>query len=345
MRTHREATFGTSWSSVALLTAFAMLACTRVPAVAPQPEVEVPAAAPTVVVEAPTQAPTCIARTPPGALLLIPDVAEWVVHVGPAALLRSPTYQLFAGQIEQASEWTQMVDVLRPCGVAVEHIQHVLVGFNTAEDYVAILVAPGIARPEVSRCLITQIQLEMSEQPIAEVRPLPGDASVAMVEFTDGRAYLFGDDMVVLTTSAWQDVVADLSSCRGAPVAYGPLSTPLRGLDLDAPMWLTGAPPTSVMAPLGDALGIDATAIMSLGASVHLDDGAALQTRVQMVDTTSADSTTQALRSMLQMMGAVLPPELSGVASRTVIDSLGADVRIDVTLRPDELRYIASQNP
>lgn len=339
--------FGTGWSRLALLTTLASLACTRVPAVAPPPtEVETPIAAPTVIVEAPSVAPTCIARTPPGALLLIPDAAEWAVHIGPGALLRSPAYQLFAPQLEQTPEWTQMLDVLRPCGVAVEHIEHLLVGVTAPKDFVAVLVAPGIARPEVSRCLVMQIQIATSEQPIAQVRPLPGDASVSVIEFTDARAYLFGEDMFVLATTAWQDTVAELASCRASPAAYGSLATPLRGLDLEAPLWLTGAPPPSTLAGLGDPLGIDFTGVSSVSASVRLDEGAALRTRVQMHDASSASSTAQTLSALLQLLSpSSLPPELAGLPSRITVDSNDAEVRLDATLRVEELRFIASQMP
>lgn len=339
--------FGTGWSRLALLlTASAVLACARVPAVAPQPDVETPVAmtAPTVVVEAPSVAPTCIARTPQGALLLVPDMVEWVVHVGPGALLRSPAYKLFARQIEQGGQWTQMLDVLRPCGVAVEHIDHVLVGFNDAKDFVAILVAPGIARPDVARCLIVQRQAALPEQAVTDVRPLPDDPSLSMIEFSDGRAYLFGDDMLALTTVAWQDEVADLSSCRGAPV-YDSLGAHLPELDLDAPLWLIGAPSSSSVTSLGSTLGLDLTGVSSVSASVHLDDGATLRARAQMRDAAEASSTAQALRGLMTLMGSASPPELAGLPSRIVFDSRDAQVRLEMTLRPEELRFIASQIP
>jgi hypothetical protein len=343
--------FGTGWSRLALLTTSAVLACTRVPAVAPQPEVETPLSAPTVVVEAPSDAATtCIARTPKGALLLIPDMAEWVVHVGPNALLRSPAYQLFARQIEQSAQWTRMLDVLRPCGVAVEQVDHVLVGFNAAEDFVAVLVGPGIARPEVARCLITQSQAALSEQPeqakpsVADIRPLPGDASLSVIESTDGRAYLFGDDMLTLSSSAWQDAVADLSSCRGAPV-YRSLAAHLREIDLDAPLWLIGAPSSSSVTTLGSAIGVDLSGVSSVSASVHLDDGAALRARAQMRDAAEASSTAQMLSGLMTLVGSAIPPELSGLPSRIVFDSSDTHVRLEMTVRPEELRFMAGQIP
>jgi hypothetical protein len=342
--------FGTGWSRLALLlTASGVLACARVPAVAPQPDVETPVAvaAPTVVVEAPSVAPTCIARTPQGALLLIPDMVEWVVHVGPGALLRSPAYKLFARQIEQSGQWTQMLDVLRPCGVAVEHIDHVLVGFNDAEDFVAVLVAPGIARPDVARCLISQRQAalpEQAEQTVTDVRQLPSDPSLSMIEFTDGRAYLFGDDMLALTTVAWEDDVADLSSCRGAPVVDS-LGAHLPELDLDATLWLIGAPSSSSVTSLGSTLGLDLTGVSSISASVHLDDGATLRARAQMRDAADASSTAQSLSGLVSMIASAIPPELSGLPSRIVFDSQDAQVRLEMTLRPEELRFIASQIP
>jgi hypothetical protein len=336
--------FGTGWLRLALLTTSCMLACNRVPAVAPLPEVETPTIAPTVVVEVPSVAPTCIARTPKGALLLIPDMAEWVVHVGPGALLRSSAYKMFAAQIERSSEWTRMLDVLRPCGVAVEHIDHVLVGFNTAEEFVAILVAPGIARPELARCLIMQSQAALSEQPVADVRPLPDDPSLSVVELTDGRAYLFGDDMLALTTSAWQDAVADLSSCRGAPV-HGSLAPHLRGLDVDAPLWLIGAPPSSSVTSLGSVIGLDLSGVSSVSASVHLDDGAVLRARAQVRDAAEADGVVQSLSGLMALVGSSIPPELAGLPSRIVFSSQDAQVRLEMTLRAEELRFISSQIP
>jgi hypothetical protein len=333
-------------SRLTLLAVSAVLACTRVPAVvAPQGEVETPVASPAVVVEAPSVAPTCIAKTPPGALLLIPDTTEWMFHIGPRALLRSSAYALFAPKIEQSSEWARIVETFRPCGVAVEHIDHLLVGFDAAENFVAILLAPGVGRPEVMRCMILAAQLGSSEQSLMDIQPLPGDASVSVIDLPDGRAYIFGDDMVALTTSAWQDAVTDLSSCRGTPAAYGSHAAPLRGLDLAAPLWLTGVPQTSTLAPLGNTVGIDLEKVSSVSASVRLDDGAVLQARAQMRDAASASSTMQTLRSLVPLLGSSMPPELAGLANRIVVDSNDAEVQLEATLRLEELRFLAGQTP
>jgi hypothetical protein len=328
---------------LALLATSAMLSCARVPAdLTPQTELEVHVAAPTVVVEAPSVAPTCSARTPPGALLLIPDAAEWAVHIRPDELLRSAAYKLIAPQLEQIPDWTMMLDAWRPCGLGFETIDRLVVGFNAAEDFVAIFVAPGIARPETARCVIMQLQVAFSEDPVADIMPMPGDASVSVVEFSDGRAYLFGDDLFVLTTATWRDAIADLSSCNGSPAS---VATALRGLDLEAPLWLAGAPPTSMLVPLGDMLGADLAGTSSIGASVHLDDGATLRTRVQMRDATTANDTAQMLRTLTQTFGAMLPPELVGLPSRVGIDSHDAELWLEATLRIEELRYIAGQMP
>lgn len=336
--------FGSGWSRLALPILSATLGCNRVAAVDPQAEVAL-ANAPAVVVETPPVARTCVARTPPGAPLLIPDMAEWMVHIGPRAVLRSSTFGLVAPALEQEPDWAKAVATARECGVSFEQIDHVLIGFNAAEDFAAIVVAPGIARPEVARCVIMQIQIASSETPAADVQPLPGDEGVSMIQFTDGRAYLFGADMLVLATTAWQDAILELSSCRGAPAAYASLARPLRGLDLDAPLWVAAAPSAQTLATLGASTGLDMTGISSFGASVRLDDGTALMTRVQMHDAATAGSLAQVLQSFVQMGTSFLPPELSAVPSRVVVETVGSELVFDASMRLEELRFLASQNP
>jgi hypothetical protein len=334
---------GLALVSVATLT---MIACKPNVSTVIEPAPEPAAAEPVLLVEAPQASTvTCKARTPAGAPLLIPDGAEWMVHMNPSAVLRSPAYATFAADIEQSSMWASMVQVVGACGYSLDRIEHVLVGFNEAEDFAAVVIAPGIGRPDLARCLGLQIQATISEQdqPLAEVIPMPGDPSVLVIEFTDGRAYLFGDDMLALSTTAWQPEVDQLTSCAGTPAVYGSLNGLVRGFDVEAPMWLVGIPQAQLLAPITASLGIDAAGIRGLGVSVRLDEGAAMAARMHMTDPTTATDSADVLRTMVGMMSSAMPPELSGVASRIIVDAVDSELRLNVSLRLDELRHLATQ--
>jgi hypothetical protein len=326
---------------LALMAVASAMACR--PNVAAVIEAEPVARQPLTIVEAPPRAATtCTARTPAGAPLLIPEAAQWIVHMSPKAILRSPGYALFAAGIEQNSEWISMTKVFATCGYGVDRIEHVLAGFDSSEQFVAILLAPGIGRPELARCLVMEVQAGAGDQPIAEVTPMPGDPSVAVIELTDGRGYLFNEDMFVLTTTAWQAGVDRLSSCAGTPAVHGSLAATVRGLDVDAPMWIVGILPVEILTAISQAISLDPARVRSVGVSVRLDEGASATARVQMTEPAAADSAASSLRSAVGMMAAMMPVELSGVPNRILVETDDAELRLQVSLRLDELRYLSA---
>jgi hypothetical protein len=302
-------------------------------------------AEPTAFVEAsPSRATaTCTARTPAGAPLLIPEGAEWMMHMSPGAVLRSPGYALLAAKIEQDSDWIAMRDRLAKCSFSLDRIEHLVVGFSGTKEFAAIMIAAGIGRPELARCLVMELQAWNGDQQIAEVVPMPDDPSVSIIEGTDGRVYLFDENMLLITSAAWQAEIERLASCAGTPAVYGTLAASVRGLDLGAPMWLVGSPTAETLTPMTGLFGIDATQIQSVGVSVRLDEGLQLTARAQMTEPAAASVTANALRSAIQMLDSVMPPELADVADRMNVESAGAELRLDASVRLDELRFLATQ--
>jgi hypothetical protein len=334
---------GSMTRCVALIGLAATIACR--PNVAAVIETEpTTTAEPTAIVEvSPSRATaTCTARTPAGAPLLIPEGAEWMMHISPGAVLRSPGYALFAAKIEQDSDWIAMRDRLATCSFSLDRIEHLLVGFNDTKEFAAIMVAAGIGRPELARCLVMELQAWNGDRQTAEVVPMPGDPSVSIIEGTDGRVYLFDESMVLITSAAWQAEIDRLASCAGTPAVYGSLAASVRGLDLDAPMWFVGVPAAESLMPL-TGLEIDVTQIRSVGVSVRLDQGLQLTARAQMTEPAAAGEAANGLRSTIQMLDSVMPPELADVADRMLVESAGAELRLDASVRLDELRFLATQ--
>ena len=227
-----------------------------------------------------------------------------------------------------------------------------IAGFNTAKDFVAVLTAPGIARPDVARCVIGRLQANRngsdgsdgSNGPApatVEIEPLPIDPSIPMIQLTEGRALLFGDDMIAFVTESWTDSVVVLSSCRGTPIVSTSFARPLNGLDLNAPVWLAGMPGPESMQFM-DAMGLSSATVSSVALTFHLDERAVLRSHIQTTDSTNATTLSASMQAMLTLVGSAMPVELKNVPGRIVIEAVNDQVHIGLTLLYDELRFIVS---
>jgi hypothetical protein len=319
------------------------LACKRVPADVSVGEPVAPTSTPSVIVE--KAAPlACTARTPAGAPLLIPDMAEWMIHVAPQSMLHSDMWRLFGANLGSGPEWTKLVDTLRRCSLELEDFDHLLIGLGDNDEFVAVAMGPGIARHDVVLCTIMEVQELVSQPEPARIESLASDPSLSIIELADGRVLLFSQDMLVLVTTGWRDAVTDLSSCRGTSAVRSSLADPLRGLDHDAPLWVAGRPSAqtlTTMASVGSSLGIDLSATSTLGASLRLDQGAAFSARLQMQDTMSASTAGTTLRSIVPLIASAVPPELNGAVSRILIEVHDDRVHLGFSLSPEELQYLA----
>jgi hypothetical protein len=108
-------------------------------------------------------------------------------------------------------------------------------------------------------------------------------------------------------------------------------------------MWLVGLPTAESLTSTIGVFGIDATQIQSVGVSVRLDAGLQLTARAQMTEPTAASMTANSLRSAIQLMDSVMPAELADVGDRMLVESAGTELRLDASVRLDELRFLATQ--
>jgi hypothetical protein len=110
-------------------------------------------------------------------------------------------------------------------------------------------------------------------------------------------------------------------------------------------MWLVGAPApeTLALAPITSGIGIDASRIQSVGISARLDQGLLLTARAQMTESSGASETASSLRGIIPLMDSAMPAELADVVNRIVVESAGPEMRLDMSLRLDELRYLSTQ--
>lgn len=228
------------WLVIASLCA--SLACRREvsPPITAEPARPSPPPAP-LFVEAAT--PPCIARTSPGATLLVPDAAQWLFVTDTQALAASPTWQFFATKLAREPNWQFAEGVFESCNMTMLGFDRLVVGVDPeTEDFVAILAGQRIGEPERAQCLITAIQRANGDEVAAEVSRMKGEIGLPIIQFTDGRAYLFADDMLALSTTGWEDEVARLSRCEGVGAVQRGLADPLRHVSQDAPLWLVGRP-------------------------------------------------------------------------------------------------------
>lgn len=280
----------------------------------------------------------CTARTPAGAAALVPSAAQWLLRANPRELMRSAVWSLFAADLATDPDWLEVEGVFLGCNESLDRIEQLIVGFDERGEFVVVLGGTGLGRPDTARCVIMAIQAQAGDEQIAEVIPL-ADSDVSIINFTDGRAYLFGADVLAIATTKWQDEVGRLGNCQGVP-ATDALVVMLARLDLDAPLWVAGRL-TPELAQMLELFVSDAGWVSAVAASVHVDDGMRLDLDAWTESPSAAASVAKGVRGLMDAMARELPA-LADVVARVAIGTSGPTVQVRANVSAAELREALS---
>jgi hypothetical protein len=277
----------------------------------------------------------CAAKTPAGATSLVPSAAQWLIHTKPRELLRSAIWEPLAAELASDPEWIDIEQMFADCNTPLDGIEQLEVGLDERGEFVAVIAGPRIGQPDTARCLIMAIQVAADEPPVAEVVPWVADPDVSVINFSDGRAYLFGADVLALVTTSWQDQVGELGRCRGVPAIDG-FVIQLARVDLDAPVWAVGrlAPEHAAMLPL--FLGEAGSRVSAVAASLHLDEGLRLDLDAWTDSPNSATKIATTLRALLDSFGD------AEILARVMVGHSGPTVQVRASVSPAELRELLS---
>lgn len=315
----------------------ASLACRREvsPPTTAEPARPSPPPAP-LFVEAAT--PPCIARTTPGAALLVPDAAQWLFVTDTQALAAAPAWQFFATELAREANWQFAESVFESCNMTLLGFERLVVGVDPeTEDFVAILAGQSIGEPERAQCLIAAIQRANGDAVAVELSRMKGEIGLPIIQFTDGRAYLFADDMLALSTTGWEDEVARLSRCEGVGAVQRGLADPLRHVSQDAPLWLVGRPrllaESAIVSMFPTLLGL-----RTLALELTFADGLALASHADLGERAQALALLEQLTGLAQTVSA--DPSWAALTQRLRMAVEGTSLTLDASLTTDELRAL-----
>lgn len=310
---------------------------TQAPAPAPvqEPGGEPSGLGPAVIVETPAPAAVaCEASASSGAALLIPSAADIVGRLGPRQLMSSGVWSVLGPDIESEPDFDEALSVFRDCNVAPDLIDGVHLGFEIdTEDFVVVVTMPGIGRPELASCVLDGLQrMAESSEPIE----ISAYAGLTSVEFSDGRAYLVNDDELVVTTLAWQDEVARLIRCEGAPALGTVFHDLALEVDLSAGGWIVGALPPELASFLAMA-GISTQGELRFTVQLGFDSGFVYRFSATMHSVDGAASAAETLRQSISGMIPSAPPEARPLLERISVDAVGPKLWVSGWIGVDEL--------
>lgn len=283
--------------------------------------------------------PQCKATTVGGSLGLIPEGADMLVHLSPTAIARSSLWQVLEPALAQSPEWAE---VFSGCGMQVEEFEHLLVGARQSDEaFVAVVAGQGIGRPDRAQCVITAIQRSAGDEQAAQVETSPDDPNTLIIQFTDGRAFLLGENLLAVATTAWEDDVARLARCQDVGAVQRSLLDPMRAVDLGAPVWFAARPWPEIVDLLASSVS-ELGQMSSASANMYLDSGMEISAHVELGDPQTAASLASTLQGFIQMFAVGAPQGLTDVAGRMRADAAGSGVDMRVMLTVDELRMLGA---
>jgi hypothetical protein len=277
--------------------------------------------------------PACKGGASADAVKLVPDEAEFIVGLNPKTITGSELYKQFSSEFEKEEDFKEAMSSFEECGLKPTEFDAVIVGANQAEDFVAVIVGDGIGEDDNASCIIKNIQKMSGEEEVADVTKEDGKK---IIQFTDGRAYLVNNNMLALSTTAWEAKIGELIDGKGTPAIENSKKDLYGKVDSKAAVWFIADVPTE-LAGMAAAAAPEATEVKTVVGTVDLSKGVAIDLIAGFPDEAKATATATKLQEAFDGLKGMAPPELGGVVESVKIEASGSDVKVGVSASMEDI--------
>lgn len=270
-----------------------------------------------------------------GPIALIPDAAEFVVGLSPKAISGSPIFGVLGPELEQQSEYRELLATFKDCNLDPLKFDSVIVGMSQSQDWAAVVVGDGVGDDNNASCIVKSMQKQAGDAQVADVVTKDGKK---MIEFTDGRMYLLDGRTLAMASPGWQDVVGGLIDGKGTPANSGGKKDLFGKVDATASIWGMAAIPPEY-ASMAPALGAppEFASIRSVAGSIDLSSGAAITTLAVFDSADTAKSVADELQATIGDARDMVPAELSNVVNSVKIEASGTDLKLALSATMDDI--------
>lgn len=284
--------------------------------------------------------PACKGGADVEAIKLVPDEAEFIVGLSPKAISGSDVYKEFSGMFDQEAEFKEFMERMNGCDVDPTSLDSLVIGANSDEEFVFVMVADGIGEDDTATCVMKQFQAMGGEEEGAEVTR---KKRKKIIQFTDGRAYLVNKNMLAMATTAWEDTLGELIDGKAKAAVDNSKKDLIGEVDTKSAMWFIAQIPGEV-GSMGSMVGLPAESAnaKSVAGSVDLSKGAALDVVVRFDDEASASATAKSAQEMFDGIKTEVPDEFKGAVESVKIEAAGANVKVGVSASIDEIKAVQS---
>jgi len=271
--------------------------------------------------------PACKGGASADAVKLVPDEADFIMGASPKAIAGSELYKKFSPDFKESSDYKEAVGMFEDCGLKPLEFDAVVAGGASDGDFVVVIAGSGVGKHDAATCVVKAMQKQNGEDESAEVVT---DDGKDVVKFEKGRAYLVNDNLVAITSTAWETKVGELIDGKGKSAADNSKKDLLAKVDHKKAMWFVANVPSD-MASMAAMAGPEATEVKTVVGAMDLSKGIAFEVLAGFGDKDKAKAAADAVQAMFDGAKGMAPEDLKGMVDSVKIEASGSDVKFAVS--------------
>ncbi|GAF77604.1 unnamed protein product, partial [marine sediment metagenome] len=227
---------------------------------------------------------------------------------------------------------------LRGCGLQLSSFEAVYMG-SRENEFALVLAGPGLGEDAQAICIIEAAQRFVGAAPSAKISVEKGKKIMA---FPDGRVYLVNDDLLLLTTAAWQPSVGALIDGEGQPAASHDKRELIATLDTRAAAWLAADLPRQFVM-LANFMGVpEAAAATSFSGTLQLNERVTLELTAGFESAAQAQTAAAGLDALLTKAEPEIPAALVNALGRVHVGHVSDRVRLGFEIQSGDFAALAA---
>lgn len=282
--------------------------------------------------------PACKGGASADAVKLVPDEAEFIVGMHPKDLSESELYKKFSADLEGEKDFQEAMALFKDCDLDPMTFEAVVVGANQGGEFVAIVAGSNVGKKDEAVCVIKAIQKQAGDEEIADVVKEGGKN---VINFTDGRAFLVNDNMLALSTTAWQDKVGELIDGKGTPAVENSKKDLMGKVDTKKGIWFVANVP-SEMAGMAAMAGPEVTEVKSVAGNFDFSKGVAIDFVANFGEDGKAKAAADKVQELFDSVKGEAPDNLKTMVETVKIEASGADVKLSASASMEDIEAAKS---